>query len=70
MAKDCLNLQNKIKAAREKKGWSQRQLAETVGVSRQTINAIENGQFNPSTKLALLISIALEQKVDELFYFE
>ena len=41
-----------------------------VGVSRQTISSIENNQFCPSAKLALLICVALEKNFEELFYFE
>lgn len=49
---------------------SQGELAEMVGVSRQTISSIENNQFCPSAKLALLICVALEKSFEELFYFE
>jgi len=46
------------------------QLAELVGVSRNTISSIETGQFNPTAKLALILCIALDKKFEELFYFE
>ena len=49
----------KIKAARAAKDWSQQQLAEAVGVSRQTINAIEKGDYNPTIRLCLAICHAL-----------
>ncbi len=49
---------------------SQAQLAELVGVSRNTISSIETGQFNPTAKLALILCIALGKKFEELFYFE
>lgn len=65
-----LILKNNLREARAVKQVSQGELAKMVGVSRQTICAIENGQFNPSSKLALLICIALEKKFEELFYFE
>jgi putative transcriptional regulator len=45
-------------------------LAQLVGVSRQTISAIETGQFNPTAKLALILCIALDKKFEELFYFD
>lgn len=48
---------------------SQAQLAEMVGVSRNTISSIETGQFNPTAKLALILCIALDKKFEELFYF-
>lgn len=49
---------------------SQAQLAELVGVSRNTISSIETGQFNPTAKLALILCIPLNKKFEELFYFE
>ena len=45
------------------------QLAEMVGVSRNTISSIETGQFNPTAKLALILCIALDKKFEELFFF-
>ena len=65
-----LVLANRLKEARAEKGLSQTDLANLVGVSRQTISSIETGQFNPTAKLALLLSIALEKQFEELFYFE
>ena len=64
-----LVLKNYLKEARAKKQISQRELAEMVGVSRNTISSIETGQFNPTAKLALIICIALDKKFEELFYF-
>ena len=64
-----LILKNNIKAVRTEIGLSQAQLAEMVGVSRNTISSIETGQFSPTAKLALVICIALEKKFEELFYF-
>lgn len=69
MMEDKLILKNRLKAARSEKGISQQQLAETVGVSRNTISSIETGQFNPTAKLALILCIALDKKFEELFYF-
>jgi putative transcriptional regulator len=66
---NTLILQNRLKEARAEIGLSQSQLAEIVGVSRNTISSIETGQFNPTTKLALIICIALDKKVEDLFYF-
>ncbi len=68
--KDALKLKNNLKEARAQKGLSQTQLAALVGVSRNTISSIETGQFNPTAKLALILCIALDQKFEELFYFE
>lgn len=64
-----LILKNNLKAARSEKGLSQQQLADMVGVSRNTISSIETGQFNPTTKLALILCIALDKKFEELFFF-
>ena len=64
-----LVLKNNLKAARAEKQISQRELAEMVGVSRNTISSIETGQFNPTAELALIICIALDKKFEELFYF-
>ena len=69
MEKDELILKNTIKQVRKEKSLSQRELAEIVGVSRNTISSIETGQFNPTAKLALVLCIALDKKFEELFYF-
>lgn len=66
---DSLVLKNNIKTVRMEQGLSQSQLAEMVGVSRNTISSIETGQFNPTAKLALVLCIALDRKFEELFYF-
>lgn len=64
-----LILKNRLKQARNERKLSQSQLAELVGVSRNTISSIETGQFNPTAKLALVLCIALDKKFEELFYF-
>lgn len=66
---DELKLRNRLKEARAERGISQAQLAEMVGVSRNTISSIETGQFNPTAKLALILCVALDRKFEELFYF-
>ena len=65
-----LELKNKIRMWRAERRLSQGDLADVVGVSRQTISSIENLQFCPSAKLALLICVALDKKFEEVFYFE
>ena len=67
---DELVLKNRLKVARAEKNLTQGQLADLVGVSRQTISSIETGQFNPTAKLALILCIALDKKFEELFYFD
>jgi putative transcriptional regulator len=65
-----LILKNRLKVARAENNLSQSNLAEMVGVSRQTISSIETNQYCPSAKLALIICIALDKKFEELFYFK
>ena len=60
----------RLKAARAAMDWSQQQLADAVGVSRQTINAIEKGDYNPTIKLCLAICRVLGKTLDELFWEE
>lgn len=60
----------KLKAARAKKDMTQAALAEAVGVSRQTINAIEKGEYNPTINLCRAICKALGKTLDELFWEE
>jgi putative transcriptional regulator len=67
---DKLILKNRLKVARAEKNLSQGQLANLIGVSRQTISSIETGQFCPTAKLALVICIALDKKFENLFYFD
>lgn len=62
-------LKNNLKDIRSEKGLSQSELAQMVGVSRNTISSIETGQFNPTAKLALILCTALDKKFEELFYF-
>ena len=64
-----LILKNRLKEIRAEKKLSQTQLAQMVGVSRNTISSIETGQFNPTAKLALVLCIALDKKFEDIFYF-
>lgn len=57
-----------VKAARAQKDMTQKDLASAVGVSRQTINAIEQGEYNPTIKLCRAICRALGKTLDELFW--
>lgn len=68
--KNELILRNRLKKTRTEQNLSQSQLAEMVGVSRNTISSIETGQFNPTAKLALILCIALDKKFEDLFYFD
>jgi len=60
-------LLNSLKSERERLGLTQAALAEAVGVSRKTINTVENGVFLPSTLLALKLARALDRPVEKLF---
>lgn len=60
----------RLKSARAALDMSQQQLADAVGVSRQTINAIEKGDYNPTIKLCLAICHALNKTLDGLFWEE
>lgn len=60
----------KLKAARAGLDLSQQELAEKVGVSRQTISAIEKGDYNPTIRLCIAICRALGKTLDELFWEE
>ena len=58
----------KLKSARAAKDMSQQALADAVGVSRQTINAIEKGDYNPTIRLCIDICKTLDKTLDELFW--
>ena len=61
-------LGNRLREAREAAGWTQAELAERIGVSRKTVNTVENGVFVPSTIVALKLAGALGCSVEELFF--
>lgn len=58
----------RLKSARAAKDMSQKEVAEAVGATRQTINAIENGDYNPSVNLCIAICKALDKTLDQLFW--
>ena len=60
-------LRNRLREVREARGLTQGQLAELVGVSRKTINTVENGIYVPSTVIALKLARALDEPVERLF---
>jgi len=63
-------LGNTLRQAREAAGLTQGQLAEAIGVSRKTINTVENGVFTPSATLAIKLAQALNVPVEQLFWIE
>ena len=64
-----LVLKNKLKEVRATNNLSQKELADMVGVSRNTISSLETGQYEPTAKLAFILCIALDMKFEDLFFF-
>jgi putative transcriptional regulator len=60
-------MKNRVRDERAKRDWSQAELAERLGVSRQTVNAVETGKYDPSLPLAFKLAELLERKIEELF---
>jgi putative transcriptional regulator len=60
-------MQNRIRVLRAERRWSQAELAERVGVSRNSINSVENGKFDPSLPLAFRIADAFGLTIEEVF---
>jgi putative transcriptional regulator len=60
-------VKNIIKALRAERGWSQAALADQLGVSRQSVNAIETGKYDPSLPLAFSIARLFEKSIEEIF---
>ena len=65
-----MTFSDKIKRSREVAGLTQQELADQVGVSRQTISAIEKGDYNPTINLCIAICKSLGKTLDELFWNE
>ena len=63
------NMENRIREIRKGLGISQEELAKKCGVSRQTVNAIENNKYDPTLSLAFRLAMELQIRVDELFVF-
>ena len=60
-------MENRVKTFREAQGWSQGELARRLGVSRQTVNAVETDKYDPSLPLALRMAVLFAVPVDQLF---
>lgn len=60
-------MKNRLKVLRAEKNWTQEELAQELDVSRQTVNAIEKGKFDPSLPLAFKISQAFNQTIEAIF---
>lgn len=63
-------MESRVRELRERRGWSQGELAEQLDVSRQTINAIETGKYDPSLPLAFRIARLFAQRIESIFLFE
>ena len=60
-------MRNSLRPLREERGWSQAALADALGVSRQTVNALETGRYDPSLPLAFAISRLFNQSIEAIF---
>ena len=60
-------MNNRLKVLRAERNWSQAELAERLGVSRQTVNALETGRYDPSLPLAFKIARVFEQPIESIF---
>ena len=60
-------MNNRLRELRETKGWSQGELAERLQVSRQTVNALETGKYDPSLPLAFRIAQLFESRIEDVF---
>ncbi len=60
-------MNNRIRALRAERGWSQAELAQRLTVSRQTVNAIENGRYDPGLPLAFQIARVFDLRIEDIF---
>ncbi len=65
-----IQIGNRVKLARVEKDWTQQELADRIGVTRQTIGLIEAGKYNPTLKLCLMLAYVTGKQLDELFWME
>lgn len=70
MRKAELRVRNRVKLARVERGYTQQQLADLIGVTRQTIGLIEAEQYNPTITLCLCLAQALDKSLTDLFWAE
>ncbi len=63
-------MKNRLKVLRAERDWSQADLAERLGVSRQTVNALETGKYDPSLPLAFKLARLFAQPIERIFLFE
>ncbi len=70
MQEDGWHVRNKVRLARVERGLTQQELADRIGVTRQTIGLIEGDRYNPTITLCLRLAQTLDKSLDELFWFE
>ena len=63
-------MKNELRVLRAERAWSQSDLAERLGVSRQTVNALETGKYDPSLPLAFKIARLFERRIEDVFEYE
>lgn len=63
-------MKNRLRILRAERGWSQADLASRLGVSRQTINALETGRYDPSLPLAFRIARLFDEAIEAIFEYE
>ena len=63
-------MNNRVRELRGERGWSQAQLGDELGVSRQTVNAIETGKYDPSLPLAFRIAAVFDASIESIFFPE
>ena len=63
-------MNNRLRELRDERGWSQARLAEALEVSRQTVNALETGKYDPSLPLAFRIARLFAQRIESIFQYE
>ena len=65
---DTFPVNNRLRVLRAERDWSQAELAERLGVSRQTVNAIETGKYDPSLPLAFAMARLFERRIEDVFF--
>jgi putative transcriptional regulator len=60
-------MNNRLRVLRAERSWSQAELAERLGVSRQTVNAVETGKYDPGLPLAFKVARLFEQRIEDIF---
>lgn len=63
-------MKNRLKVLRAERNWSQADLAESLGVSRQTVNALETGKYDPSLPLTFKIAYLFQLPIEEIFQYD